>query len=229
MNKDIELKFIDNKATLKPWMSTRSANGCLLLNGAAQGAGTSQRVGIIANVRSISLRLRLRGGNSTSQNNSYIYTAVPCTVRVMLIVDYQGNGANLDSNNGIITTVLQDTLEPVESPLRTYFGARFKVLMDKQYCLGGVIRSQYFDGTNYLPGVPTTLLTAPPLQICDTIYRKVNIKTRYANTGSTASDIIEGAIYLLVMTEARNITDNGNGDGALPDCHLYTRVRYTDV
>lgn len=109
-------------------------------------------------------------------------SATTTTVRIMLLLDKQPNGAL-----PTLAQILDDTGSntPVLRPLNVNFGSRFVLLADKQISVDANNARKNFKW-----------------------FRKLNFHTKYNGTGSTITDINTNSIIMVTVSdEATNVPD----------------------
>jgi len=137
-----EFKYIDTNSSV----TSVASMAPILLNGCIQGDSATQREGSTIRPKSVDLRYQL----------TYNATSVQNTVRVMVIIDRQPNGATYSMVDLLSTNA-------VDSPRNLDYRRRFKILYDKVHCIAANsnpqdyghfhlkfkdLHTQYFNATN---------------------------------------------------------------------------------
>lgn len=197
----IEKKAIDTTIT-----STAVSTTAVItpINLCSQGTAVNNRVGSKILVRSINIRgavLADLASALTASNN-----APPQTVRMVVYVDKQPNGAT------ITATDLLETAS-VFSPIALANRDRFLILKDKYFNIGAV-------------NVPATANTAyyggQPQQHVFKWFKKCRIPVTYGTNAGTIADIKTNAIGVFLYGGAAS----GVADAA---ASMYVRVRFSDA
>lgn len=175
------------------------ANGTAgaLLNGIAQGSGASERVGNLVNITSLHLRASCR--------NYGLSATEPWFVRVIILYWIQAGG---------VTTPPTASAFATASDPRTFtnlaYRSAFKVLVDKQVAL--------------LPASGGSEGGGDKSCLNLNINRFTQLQTIYGTTGSGASDIQTGQIWLCLLAN-----QDGVASPPQPSSFKYwCRIRYTD-
>lgn len=185
-----ELKFIDTQVLNN---AITTAGTLTLLNGLVQGTDFNQRIG-----RKIIMTSILT--NWTLYPNFSSQSATGDEVRLMLIYDSQPSGGAAPS----VTDVL--AAADVNSPMNLNNRDRFRIIMDKRYCLAGFQET----AGNLTAGSPYTVR-------CNQ-YKKITKEVIFGGTGGTLAAITTGSVYLLTISHVNIATVQDS----------YHRIRFWD-
>jgi len=178
-------------ASVVDWDATGS-----LLNGLGPGTGASERIGMKASFRSIEFRVDSYAGT----------TGVDCSIRCLIFIDRQSNGADPGPSSAAIIAALLNSGE-VRSPRNLANRNRFKILLDKAWTISAVTK----DNANK----------------CYKKYARFSkpIVTEY-NTGTagTVADIATNAIFAIFVSTVDPAANPTNK----PSVYPYFRLRYQD-
>lgn len=139
------------------------------LNGLAQGAGDSQRIGKNVTWRSVQMRLNFYPATTSTLAGRF---------RVVVVYDRQTNGSQPTAANVFETDLGY-------SPLNLANSARFLVLFDKYTSVIG-------------PIVGGAAGTAPPFATLK-LYRKVKLETLYGPTTDAVTSVLTGGIFMYIF------------------------------
>lgn len=178
-----ELKFIDTQVgTVFASDASTGAGNILLLNGVAQGVTRITRLGDLA--RMTSVQIKIQASLATDE-------LAPQSQRLILVYDKQADGAALTVANVIDGAVIGGiTHRPYQLD---NVPNRFKILYDKTFA----INPQAVGTVTVATGV--TAAYAPNTKI---IHKKIklNKKVNYGlGTAGTVADISTGSLYLLFL------------------------------
>lgn len=187
-----ERKVIDFPNTTTAVNTTGSVT---LINPVSTGSDFTNRIGRRINMTSIALRGLL--------SNDTVGPTEPQNCRIMLIQDLQ--------TNGVIATIAEIfQAAQANSFMNLNNREKFKVIMDKQICLGR------FNAT-----AGATLSPTPGCEIINE-YRKVNIPVFFEGPNADIGSISSGAIYLVTL---------GNSAAGVGDSNFTwsSRIRFVDA
>lgn len=162
-----------------------------LLNGVATGTDFTDRIGRKIMLKSVYVRGRIApvdGGTSNS------------LARVMIVYDMQANGAAPAITDILKTATSQDQLNMNNRD-------RFRVIMDKQFPVGGV------DTTVGYAQAPCIFQVKK--------FKRLNLETLYSGTTNAIASIATGALFMVT------IGDVAAGSGATFNGSV--RVRFMDA
>jgi len=199
-----------------PTMSGFPSARCPLLNGIATGTDYNARIGRKIMMKSIALRYEIQ--MYMSDQASY-NQANPQVVRVMLVYDKAPTGTTppiwsdiLDGNTAWNDAYSVSDTTPCFNNLSNR--TRFVTLYDRLHNLGVIFNGAVGLSAGYNTGMLGGQFS---------VYVKKSLPTVFGGTGSTWSDIKEGALVLLVVG---NQTQSG-----IPDSMWFNynyRIRFTD-
>lgn len=183
-----ELKVCDvSGATIQ----ALSSGAVTLINGVSQGTDYTNRIGRKILVKSLFMRFNIYPNSAISQPTGDL-------IRVLLLCDYQPNGA------APTTTDILQTADYL-SPLNLNNRDRFKVWYDKYISM----EASYY---------PSFLLTAgSPAMHFRQVFKKMSMEVINSGSGATVGSIQTGAMYIFVISKST---------GTLYDFN--TRVRFID-
>lgn len=163
-----EQKVID---TAQASYSMDSSGTVVLLNGVATGTDFTNRIGRRVTISSIQIRGIIRPTDLGTN---------PQCVRLMLVYDTQPNGA-LPAVGEVVQNLNGTTM------LNLNNRDRFKVIMDKQYAIGGI------------SDTATQAYAMSPTVFNVKMYKKCNYDVIFDGTTNAISDIQSGSIFLLTL------------------------------
>ncbi len=178
-------------------------NGTILedsCNTIAQGVTESQRIGRKCTIRSINWRFRVLLTGQTDVNN---LAAAADTVRVILYLDKQANGAAAG-----VTDILES--DDFQSFNNLANKSRFRTLMDRVYDLSASAGA----GTSAAAANDTG-----PIFASDAIYKKCNIPIEYSSTTGAITEVTSNNIGVLILAAA----------GARTSFDSKMRLRFSDT
>lgn len=166
-----ELKVIDTQVVTAPLLT---AGTVTLLNGVAQGTDFTDRIGRKINIKSIHMKYYIQAYNNVDVPLGDI-------IRVMLVWDYQTNGA-LAAVTDVLTSA--DVLSGVNLTNRE----RFKILYDKRHTMGAI---------EYTAAAPVAGDTQPRFA---QRFIRCNYPMVFGGTAATVGSIQTGSLMLLTIT-----------------------------
>jgi len=202
----VEKNFVDVQISVTPTNGTSSAS---LLNGMVPGTGVSARVGRRVCLKSVQIRgvmsARLYSGDITN-----LPSLDGISWRMVLAWDTQPNATPITVNTILVS-------DSIQSLTNLNNRERFKILMDKvgTFSFTGAVPSTSGDTDGNAISVAQHTFKK---------YIKLNHVTTFnAGTTGDVTDIVTGALWLLMMTTASSVA------GETSNYILSTRVRYTDA
>lgn len=166
-----------------------------LLNGVAQGDDNTNRHGRQATFKSISIKGLLQPvDTSTATQGSYC--------RLLIVWDAAPNGVA-----PVITDLLVASTACSHNNLNNR--ARFKILADEQYAIGGIDQT-----------ATQAVATSPCVVAINRYVKLPNVVTTYSGTGATIASIQQGAIWMFTIG---SIAASFGGQ-----FNVAVRVRFTD-
>lgn len=192
-----ELKAVDLDTTTVG--ISGGVTAVLLLNGISAGSGMNQRIGRVASMKSLMLRLQYYPESASS---SYGH------IRTCLVYDAQANGvapvyADIFRSLSAAGAVASTT----DSGLNLDNRQRFRILFDSLQQVGGASTATAITNNQ---GMPNRIDS----------YKKLNLPIQFKSDSSLIGDIATGALYLVMCSSS----PAGLGVNAVWN----TRLRYTD-
>ena len=198
-----ELKYID--ASTVGTVIDESGN-ITLLNGLLTGTSATSRVGMRIQMRSVHLKYMINGPVYTNPAST---SPMAQTVRIMLVLDMQPNGATF-----ALSDLLEDTTPGIGIVSSLYMAnaARFKVLYDKRVTVTAAI----------VTASAAEVQFAENKTVYDETYLKLSHEVHYANSNNgDITDMRTGALFLVTLCDtAAALTQ--------PLITSYVRLRYHD-
>lgn len=188
----VENKFYDQRygetavATTTAGAEADPGAGILCLNCVGQGDGESQRDGKKIFMRSIELRGRVGALNLADDGDP----PASYTVRVLLVLDTQTNGAQLNSEDVLLDQGGTKYLD-FKNPM---YSSRFKILWDKYFTIRPFHRNQ--DGVN----TAAFSMLDQPFKVT----RKLNIACNYKDTAEAVASIVDNSLHVIALGNNAN-------------------------
>lgn len=188
---NLEKKYLD---TIIGFVNVKDEEQFMILNGVVQGTDVSERIGTKITVVSIHLRYMVNWGDTDD--------ALDSTVRVILLLDSQCNGAVPTSN-----TILEQ--EHPRSFNNIEHSMRYRVLKDE--IIDAPLGSVYENAT------PAVVRHIP--RTGREWHQKVNTPIMFSGPGGVVADVRSNNFVLMVLSDQ---TVNGTSVSG------WARIRYTD-
>lgn len=172
-----------------------------LLNGIAQNATVTGRVGNKVALKSIMLRLWAKA------------SAIPLQLRVMIVMDQQANKAtpNAGSNLLNIQTIVTDSavagVDLTQNLTNLDYRDRFRIIMDKQFKLD-------------IGAIDTSDIPYGESKAMHKFIKLPNVECTYSDAGGAIGNINTNALYLAVWANV------AGANGA--DVNWMSRIRFVD-
>lgn len=181
-----ELKVLDTQQSVVTEYDWVPETGPLpiLLNGIGQGDDLNQRTGRSVNLKSIQLRLHIRGNPSNIEN----VDQAGDLVRAAIIWDTQNNSLLPASYTDIFSPIAATTLPTTDSFPVVTTKSRYKILKEWFIPVGPLV-----SGTGYVWG--------QSMNHHREIYLDLgNKRTLFSGTGTTIGSIQTGALYFYIFS-----------------------------
>ncbi len=170
------------------------------LNLILQGIAETNRIGRRITITNVGMRFRIAmKGCDDCTSIALIHD----TVRVMMVLDKQCNGA-VATILGVLETADYQSFNNLSN------SGRFRTLMDRTYELN------YAGAAG--DAVTTNNFVTPDVAVSDTFFAKVNIPVEYSGSGSVITAITSSNIFLLAISENAKCSFQG-----------FSRIRFTDA
>lgn len=188
-----ELKTNDVNTGIAVIPASITAGNAALLNGIAVGDDYNTRDGRVINMKSLLLRVFIYPSATVTSPQGG-------TVRVLVVLDKQSNGATTAATSAILQS------DAYDSAMNLSNRSRFKVIVDKYVSM---------NATNYSGGALTA--GSPGGRIVK-VFKKFNYQTIYNTTTNVDTAISSGSLNLYIIASTANefVAD------------IFARVRFTD-